>query len=119
MTIEGRMLRVLREKRELTQKQLAATAGLHHQTVGEIERGGRLTTEALVRLLSALEVEPFTFCMGVAKLRADDLDPLVAESRKEAGRKPVRGRRVVEFEWALGAVGEAIQAVFLGISWRR
>lgn len=108
MSYEGSILRELREECGLTQKGLAAKAGLSPTTVRNVERGrGRLTMEVLVQLLSALEAEPFMFCMGVAMLRAADLDPLVADRRTKAGQQPGRGRKATEFEWALGVIGEA------------
>lgn len=55
----GKNLRKIREKKEITQEQLALDAGLNRAYIGYIERGERNpSTETLVKLAKALKVSP-------------------------------------------------------------
>lgn len=55
----GNVLRELRERRELSQEQLALQSGLVRPHVGMLERGERSPTlTTLFRLAQALRVEP-------------------------------------------------------------
>jgi len=53
----GHAVRQLRAKKGLTQKQLAALAGVRQPTVSDIENGKRSSTEMLFRILNAIGVE--------------------------------------------------------------
>lgn len=58
-TALGKNIRLLREKRGLTQSELAELAGLHRTYVGGIERGERnVSIDNLSRIASALDVAP-------------------------------------------------------------
>jgi transcriptional regulator with XRE-family HTH domain len=55
----GERLRVLRTRRLLTQKELAAKVGVRWQTISEIESGRQAPRFSTIRALAAaLEVEP-------------------------------------------------------------
>lgn len=55
--IFARNLRLLRQKAELSQEQLAELAGLHRTYVGSVERGERnVSIESIERLAKALKV---------------------------------------------------------------
>lgn len=55
----GKIVRQIREKKEITQEQLALDAGLNRAYVGYIERGERNpSTETLVKIAKALKVSP-------------------------------------------------------------
>ena len=55
--IFARNLRLLRQKAELSQEQLAELAGLHRTYVGSVERGERnVSIENIERLAKALKV---------------------------------------------------------------
>jgi transcriptional regulator with XRE-family HTH domain len=50
-------IRFLLEERGLTQVQLARLAGIDPGTIGHLARGGHSTTETLVKIAKALEVD--------------------------------------------------------------
>lgn len=50
----GQGIRTLRIRRRLTQKDLAAQAGIFHKSLANLERGTGSTVETLVRILNAL-----------------------------------------------------------------
>lgn len=55
----GANLRRLREKKGVTQEELALSAGLNRAYIGYIERGERNpSTETLVKIAKALKVSP-------------------------------------------------------------
>jgi transcriptional regulator with XRE-family HTH domain len=63
----GERLRALRERRDLSQGQLAAMIGSHAQNVSQVERGVRgLTVQQVVKLARALKV-PTDEILGEAK----------------------------------------------------
>ncbi len=58
----GKALRVLRERRGISQEKLAESANLHRNMVGLLERGRRNPSLAtIVKLAKALRVEPAKF----------------------------------------------------------
>jgi transcriptional regulator with XRE-family HTH domain len=63
----GANLRLLREKRGLSQEALADAAGLHRTYVGSIERGERnVAIDNIEKLAAALNVSPGSLIDGVA-----------------------------------------------------
>lgn len=55
----GQSLRRIREKKDITQEQLALDAGLNRAYIGYIERGERNpSTDTLVKIAKALKVSP-------------------------------------------------------------
>lgn len=55
----GQNLRKIRERKNVTQEQLALDAGLNRAYIGYIERGERNpSTETLVKIAKALKVSP-------------------------------------------------------------
>ena len=53
----GESIRIQRKKAELSQEQLAEKADLHHNYIGEIERGEKAATiDTLVKVAKALGV---------------------------------------------------------------
>ena len=54
----GARLRELRMRTGLTQMQLGARAGLTGKSIGEIERGGNTTLDALLGIATALGIHP-------------------------------------------------------------
>ncbi|MBI3887578.1 helix-turn-helix transcriptional regulator [Candidatus Microgenomates bacterium] len=55
----GKNVRQIREKKNITQEQLAFDAGLNRAYIGYIERGERNpSTETLVKIAKALKVSP-------------------------------------------------------------
>lgn len=62
----GGNVAAIRQKRGLTQEQLADKAGLHEDTVSAIENGRRWTTlTTLQALAKALKVEVYQFFIGL------------------------------------------------------
>lgn len=54
----GANIRALRQKREMSQEELADRAGIHRTQLAAVERGRRnMTLKSLDRLAAALEVE--------------------------------------------------------------
>jgi transcriptional regulator with XRE-family HTH domain len=65
----GEAMRLTREKRGMSQQELAEAVGTHHKQVGGIERGLRNPTyETLMRIASSLESS-----VGEITTLADDL----------------------------------------------
>lgn len=55
----GKMVRNIRERKGITQEQLALNAGLNRAYIGYIERGERNpSTDTLVKIAKALKVSP-------------------------------------------------------------
>jgi len=113
----GQIIRQWRERRNLTQKEVAERSGLHITSVGAYERGERVPRlEALARLCFVLDVEPSAFCLEVARVEAGRLAPLVDEMKKKAGQempeRPQAGR-IEELRWASDLVFESMKEVFL------
>lgn len=55
----GKTIKKIRESKEITQEQLALSAGLNRAYIGYIERGERNpSTETLVKIAKALKVLP-------------------------------------------------------------
>jgi len=53
----GEAIRTYRKRKGLTQEKLAEKAGLHHNFVGEVERGNMETSiTSLLKMAKALEV---------------------------------------------------------------
>lgn len=53
----GRKLRIYRQKRKMTQEELAEKAELHYTYIGQVERGEKnLTLVSLEKILNALEI---------------------------------------------------------------
>ena len=54
----GDKLRELRDRRLLTQEDLAQRSGVHYTTISKIERGGSARPSTVRKLAAALEVDP-------------------------------------------------------------
>ncbi|QQG47966.1 MAG: helix-turn-helix transcriptional regulator [Candidatus Woesebacteria bacterium] len=55
----GKNIRKIRERKEITQEQLALDAGLNRAYIGYIERGERNpSTDTVVKIAKALKVSP-------------------------------------------------------------
>lgn len=68
----GSRVRQLRVERALSQERLAELAGLHRTYVGSLERGERnVALLNLVRLASALRVEPSELVRDLSEHRRD------------------------------------------------
>lgn len=95
----GRRLRRRRLDKNISQQNLAETAGLNRMTVSEFERGKSASTLTLVQILRALnaldELEAFLPDPGLSPL---ELARLKGRARRRASRRPVpkEGR---ESEW--------------------
>lgn len=76
----GPDLRALRERRDLTLKELARRAGLSFSQIAMIERGGNTTIERLDLLATALGCEMHIALYDPRERRAVVLDPEVAEA---------------------------------------
>lgn len=62
----GRRVRAARERREISLEDLGHLSEVNWTTIGKIERGvSSPAVESLVRIASALEVDPGTFISGV------------------------------------------------------
>jgi transcriptional regulator with XRE-family HTH domain len=57
-------LRQYREARGWTQRQLAKRSGVHHRTIGNVEKGAKARLSTRVRLLRALDL-PFEMHLEV------------------------------------------------------
>jgi len=63
----GQRVRRCRQKRGLTQEQLAARAGLHWTFVGQVERGRRnITLHNILKLATALDVDAGSLVSGLS-----------------------------------------------------
>jgi len=92
----GERLRALRIQRDLTQAELAEAANVSLGALKRLERGMGSTTTTLVRVLRALDQEPWLDALGPAPSRFNPLDVLEARNRHAArsGDAPrVRRRR--------------------------
>jgi len=117
---EGDVLRAWREQKGLTQKDLASKAGIHFSSIGAYERGKRRAGDSeLARICAALDVEPFRLCLDLARARADQLEPMVAEVRSKSGQAPLSDGRLAELEWACGIVLHALQEIIIYFVARR
>jgi hypothetical protein len=72
--------------------------------------------DSVARICFALDVEPSTFCLEVARAEAGRLAPLVDELRKRAGlERPIRSQQAGQFEelrWASDLVFERMKDLF-------
>ena len=83
----GRVILEWRERRDFTQEELAAKACLSVSSIGAYERGERRPSrELLARICVALNVDPETLLVEVARAEADALKPLIEKVRKEDGQ---------------------------------
>jgi transcriptional regulator with XRE-family HTH domain len=83
----GRVILEWRERRGFTQEELAARACLGVSSIGIYERGERRPSrERLARICIALDVDPETLFVEVARAEADALKPLIEKVRKEEGQ---------------------------------
>lgn len=101
----------------MTQRELAAKSGLHLTSLGAYERGHRAPKlDSLARICFALDIEPSTFCLEVARAEAGRLAPLVDQLRKDAGlERPVRSQQASQFEelrWASDLVFDSMKDLF-------
>lgn len=116
----GQAIRELRERRNMTQRELAAKSGLHLTSLGAYERGSRTPKlDSLARICFALDVEPSTFCLEVARAEAGRLAPLVDQLRKNAGlERPVGSQQASQFEelrWASDLVFDSMKDLFFSM----
>ena len=114
----GRVIREWRERRNLTQRELATRSGLHLGSIGAYERGERNPQmDALARICFALEVEPSAFCLEVARAEAHQLAPLVDELKRQAGQEITSRSRqagqVEELRWASDLVFSKLRELFV------
>jgi len=114
----GRVIREWRERRDLTQKELARKSGLHLSSIGAYERGERNPQlEPLAKICFALEVEPSVFCLEVARAEALQLAPLVDQLRTQAGmellERSQEDKDVEELRWASDLVFSKMREIFL------
>ena len=85
----GQRLRTLRLNRNLSQEQLADSAGISRITVGECERGGSVNMLTMVQILRALDqLENLD-----ALLPAPGLSPLQLAKLKGKARQRASGSR--------------------------
>jgi transcriptional regulator with XRE-family HTH domain len=62
----GKRVRQLRQKRKLSQEELAHRAGIHRNYLGETERGERnIGLKNILRLAKALKVPPSKLFVGL------------------------------------------------------
>lgn len=113
-------MREWRERRNLTQREVASRSGLHLSSIGAYERGERIPQlETLARICFALDVEPSVFCLEVARAEADRLGPMVDELKKQAGldmpQRPRQGGRVEELRWASDLVFNSMKDLFFNL----
>jgi transcriptional regulator with XRE-family HTH domain len=99
----GRRLRELRERRGWTRVQLGVYADVSTATVSQAESGKRTpNAETLVKLASALGVEPGDFFLEPASPKADAPSPLDAEAKPsasdEAGRERLEQTTIAPYE---------------------
>ncbi|HUE07075.1 MAG TPA: helix-turn-helix transcriptional regulator [Acidimicrobiales bacterium] len=80
----GERLRALRIQRDLTQAELAEAANVSLGALKRLERGMGSTTTTLVRVLRALDQEPWLDALGPAPSRFNPLDVLEARNRRAA-----------------------------------
>ena len=72
----GAAVRQFRHERQLTQQQLADTAGMLRTYLADVERGQRNVALAnIARLTAALEITPSTFFRTMEKLAAASAAP--------------------------------------------
>src|SRR5215210_9579577 len=84
----GRVILEWRQRRGFTQEELAARACLGVNSIGAYERGERKPGgEPLARICIALDVEPETLFVDVARAEADALKPLIEKVRNEQGQE--------------------------------
>ncbi len=82
----GRVILDWRARRGFTREELARRSGLGVSSIGACERGERRPSrELLARICIALDVEPETLFVEVARAEADALKPLIEKVRKEEG----------------------------------
>ena len=83
----GCVLLEWRERRGLTQEELARRSGLGVRSIAVYERGERRPSqERLARLCIALDLDPETLFVEVARAEADALQPLIEKVRMEEGQ---------------------------------
>lgn len=58
---QGKMIRIVREARDLTQKQLGERVGLSQKAISRIERGQGTTSVLIFRIARALGQHPNVF----------------------------------------------------------
>lgn len=114
------MIREWRERRNLTQRELAGRSGLHLASIGAYERGERNPQmDALARICFALDVEPSAFCLDVARAEAHRLAPLVDELKRQAGQDITKRTRqagqVEELRWASDLVFNKLRDIFVTV----
>lgn len=114
------MIREWRERRSMTQRELAAKSGLHLGSIGAYERGERSPQmDALARICFALDVEPSAFCLDVARAEAHRLAPLVDELKRQAGQEITKKSRqagqVEELRWASDLVFNKLRDIFVSV----
>jgi transcriptional regulator with XRE-family HTH domain len=64
--ILGENIRLLRKEAALSQEALAEQADLHHNYVGELERGEKAASiDTLVKIAKALRVQPLKLLAGI------------------------------------------------------
>jgi DNA-binding XRE family transcriptional regulator len=65
MRAQGKLLKILRVKHDLTQAQLGALAGVSHRFIGQLEDGSRGTSpEIAIAIAKALNVVPGQIFLG-------------------------------------------------------
>ena len=95
----GAALRTMRERRRLTQEQLAERSGLSYKFIGEIERGlGNPTIETLDRLAEALGV-------GVSELLIE------TDHHRAPNEYPISKRQLSRVREALDSIAEFAEFV--------
>lgn len=83
----GRVILDRRERRGFTREELARRSGLGVSSIGAYERGERRPTgEPLARICIALDLDPETLFVEIARAEAGELRPLVEKIRKEEER---------------------------------
>jgi transcriptional regulator with XRE-family HTH domain len=62
----GYRMRAQRQKRDMTQEEVAFRVGITASYLGQLERGGRgLTVEKLVKIAKVLKVDPAELLKGI------------------------------------------------------
>lgn len=83
MSTFGKIIKRLRTERGLSQRELAAAAGMGQSDISKLERGAIIETTAIVRLAMALDVSPIyleTADERYAGFRALEIIPVVADT---------------------------------------